>query len=78
MKLASFNINGINQRLDSLLNWLAVSRPDVVCLQELKAADNQFPLKAIREAEWWASPPVTQSAAPMFKLSPHASSGPIR
>ncbi|MDP9064853.1 MAG: endonuclease/exonuclease/phosphatase family protein, partial [Pseudomonadota bacterium] len=35
MKLATFNINGINQRLDALLDWLSTSAPDVVCLQEL-------------------------------------------
>ena len=37
MKIATFNINGINKRLPNLLAWLAATRPDVVCLQELKA-----------------------------------------
>jgi exonuclease III len=54
MKLATFNINGINQRLDALLEWLSVSEPDVVCLQELKADDNRFPVKAIRDAGYHA------------------------
>lgn len=54
MKLATFNINGINQRVDSLLAWLAASSPDIVCLQELKADDNKFPLKAIRDAGYGA------------------------
>jgi exodeoxyribonuclease-3 len=54
MKLATFNINGINQRIDSLLAWLAASSPDIICLQELKADDNKFPLKAIRDAGYGA------------------------
>jgi exodeoxyribonuclease III len=52
--LATLNINGINQRLDALLEWLALSDPDVVCLQELKADDNHFPVKAIRDAGYHA------------------------
>ena len=54
MKIATFNINGINQRIESLLRWLAASRPDVVCLQELKAVDHKFPLKVIRDAGYGA------------------------
>ncbi|MEK1928901.1 MAG: endonuclease/exonuclease/phosphatase family protein, partial [Pararhizobium sp.] len=41
MKIATFNINGVNRRLDNLLDWLNASSPDVVCLQELKATDVQ-------------------------------------
>ncbi|RUU60587.1 exodeoxyribonuclease III, partial [Mesorhizobium sp. M2C.T.Ca.TU.009.01.2.1] len=44
MKLATFNINNINSRLENLLAWLAKAKPDVVCLQELKCRDTQFPL----------------------------------
>jgi exodeoxyribonuclease-3 len=54
MKLATFNINGVNQRLEALLSWLSRAQPDVVCLQELKAADNRFPEKAIRDAGYGA------------------------
>ena len=54
MKLATFNINGINQRIEALLGWLATSAPDVVCLQELKADSNRFPAKAIRDAGYGA------------------------
>src|SRR5438105_11263983 len=54
MKIATFNINNINKRLVPLLNWLAEARPDVVCLQELKAADTQFPRSAIEEAGYRA------------------------
>ena len=50
MKIATFNINGINARLQALLKWLAQESPDVACLQELKAADTAFPAAAIREA----------------------------
>jgi exonuclease III len=39
MKIATFNINNVNRRLPNLLNWLKTSRPDVVCLQELKSTD---------------------------------------
>lgn len=49
MKIATFNINNINKRLDNLLTWLAKAAPDVVCLQELKAAQNAFPERALRE-----------------------------
>jgi exodeoxyribonuclease III len=49
VKIATFNINSVNRRLPNLLRWLDAGRPDVVCLQELKAADNQFPADAIRE-----------------------------
>ena len=54
MKVATFNINGINRRLDNLLAWLASARPDIVCLQELKAAQQAFPDEAIRDAGYSA------------------------
>jgi exodeoxyribonuclease-3 len=50
MKIATYNINGINGRLPSLLRWLESSAPDVVCLQELKAPSESFPEAAIRVA----------------------------
>jgi exodeoxyribonuclease-3 len=56
MRLATFNINNINKRLDNLLAWLAKAEPDVVSLQELKAEQGQFPASALRslgyEAVW--------------------------
>ena len=54
MKIASFNINNINRRLPNLLNWLREAKPDIVCLQELKAADAEFPADAIRQAGYHA------------------------
>jgi exodeoxyribonuclease-3 len=50
MKIATFNINNVNKRLANLLVWLRAAEPDVVCLQELKAADAEFPQKAIEQA----------------------------
>lgn len=50
MKIATFNVNGINGRLPVLLRWLEETRPDVVCLQELKAPNERFPEKSILAA----------------------------
>ncbi len=50
MKIATFNVNGVNGRLPVLLRWLAETRPDVACLQELKAPQEKFPEAAIRQA----------------------------
>ena len=55
MRIATFNINGVNTRLANLLQWLNEARPDVACLQELKATDAQFPAAAIREAGYAAA-----------------------
>ncbi|MGA7755029.1 MAG: endonuclease/exonuclease/phosphatase family protein, partial [Candidatus Sulfotelmatobacter sp.] len=56
LKVATFNINNINKRLDNLLAWLAKAEPDVVSLQELKAEQGAFPVNALRslgyEAVW--------------------------
>jgi exodeoxyribonuclease-3 len=54
MKIATFNVNGLNARLTSLLRWLEESRPDVVCLQELKTPQERFPEATIREAGYGA------------------------
>jgi exodeoxyribonuclease III len=54
MKIASFNINNIRKRLPNLLDWLREAGPDVVCLQELKATDAEFPAEAIRQAGYEA------------------------
>jgi exodeoxyribonuclease III len=48
VKIATFNINNVNKRLDNLLDWLARTTPDVVCLQELKAEQTSFPASAVR------------------------------
>ncbi|USI73201.1 exodeoxyribonuclease III [Sphingomonas morindae] len=54
MRIATFNVNGINARLPRLLEWLEETRPDVACLQELKADDDKFPRGAIEEAGYGA------------------------
>jgi exodeoxyribonuclease III len=54
MKIATFNINNVNRRLPNLLQWLKAARPDIACLQELKAADTEFPADAIRKAGYRA------------------------
>jgi exodeoxyribonuclease-3 len=54
MKIATFNVNGVNGRLRLLLDWLDLAKPDVVCLQELKAPQEKFPKDAIRDAGYGA------------------------
>ena len=54
IKVATFNINGVRSRLPSLLAWLDREKPDIACLQELKAPDEAFPIEAIREAGYGA------------------------
>ena len=55
LKLATFNINNVNRRLPNLLAWLEAARPDIVCLQELKAAQADFPHEAIEQAGYRAA-----------------------
>jgi exodeoxyribonuclease-3 len=54
MKIATFNVNGINGRLPVLLRWLEEAKPDVVCLQELKAPQDKFPEGAVEAAGYGA------------------------
>ncbi|MDB5208914.1 MAG: exodeoxyribonuclease [Flavisolibacter sp.] len=54
MKIATYNVNGVNGRLPVLLRWLAETAPDVVCLQELKAPQEKFPEEAIKDAGYGA------------------------
>ena len=54
MKIATFNVNGVNGRLTRLLEWLTEQAPDVACLQELKAPQENFPESAIRAAGYGA------------------------
>ena len=55
MRIATFNINGVNTRLPNLLQWLDETRPDVACLQELKAPQDRFPEAALRDAGYHAA-----------------------
>jgi exodeoxyribonuclease-3 len=54
VKIATFNVNGINGRLPVLLRWLAEAAPDMVCLQELKAPAAKFPAAALADAGYQA------------------------
>jgi exodeoxyribonuclease-3 len=54
MRIATFNVNGINGRLPVLLEWLAATSPDVACLQELKSPDERFPEAALEAAGYGA------------------------
>jgi len=66
MKIATFNVNDVNKRLSNLLAWLAETAPDVVCLQELKAAQDDFPMTAITRAGYnavWRGQPTWNGVA---------------
>jgi exodeoxyribonuclease-3 len=54
MKIATYNVNGVNGRLPVLLRWLKEAKPDIVCLQELKAPGDRFPEIAVRDAGYEA------------------------
>lgn len=54
MKIATFNINNVNRRLPNLLGWLRQAKPDIVCLQELKADHDAFPQQAVADAGYAA------------------------
>jgi len=50
MKIATYNVNGIRARLPRLIEWLEEQKPDIVCLQELKCADESLPSKDVEAA----------------------------
>ncbi len=54
MKIATYNANGVNGRLPVLLRWLEEARPDVLCLQELKAPQDKFPKTALADLGYYA------------------------
>jgi exodeoxyribonuclease-3 len=54
MRIATYNVNGINGRLANLLMWLQEAAPGIVCLQELKAPDDKFPAAALRASGYGA------------------------
>ena len=54
LKIATFNINNVVRRLPCLLTWLGKEAPDIVCLQELKATDREFPIRELRAAGYGA------------------------
>src|SRR3954467_11877072 len=54
MKIASYNVNGVNGRLPRLVEWLRETSPDVACLQEIKTSDPKFPATALEDAGYGA------------------------
>lgn len=52
MRIASWNVNSVRTRLEHVLNWLAAAQPDLLCLQETKVDDPQFPLDAFTDLGW--------------------------
>ena len=54
MRIATFNVNGVNGRLERLIEWLDEAQPDVACLQELKTSDEKFPAAALEKAGYGA------------------------
>lgn len=71
MRIATFNINGVNRRLPNLLGWLKRAQPDVVCLQELKAADTQFPAAELEAAGYsavWVGEPRWNGVAILSRI----------
>jgi len=54
MKIATYNVNGVNGRLPRLIEWLRESAPDIVCLQEIKTDDTKFPAPALEAAGYGA------------------------
>ena len=66
MKIATFNVNNINRRLPALLAWLQTAEPDIVCLQELKCTDRQFPATVLANAGYaavWVGQPTWNGVA---------------
>ena len=52
MRIATWNVNSIKQRLDNLTAWLAERQPDIVCLQETKCVDDAFPREPLEALEF--------------------------
>ncbi|WP_292037121.1 MULTISPECIES: exodeoxyribonuclease III [unclassified Brevundimonas] len=54
MRISTYNVNGVRGRLEVLLRWLEMRQPDIVCLQELKAPQEAFPIAALEKAGYGA------------------------
>jgi exodeoxyribonuclease-3 len=55
MKIVSWNINSLRRRQERFLGWLASTKPDIVCLQETKCTDEQFPALDLKAAGYFAA-----------------------
>lgn len=72
MKIATFNINGINARLPRLLEWLDEFEPDVACLQEIKCIDDNFPRLEFEAKGWHVETHGQKAFNGVALLSNHA------
>src|SRR5690349_22932899 len=54
LRIATYNVNGVNGRLPVLLRWLEETAPDIACLQEIKTSDDTFPSAALEAAGYRA------------------------
>ena len=72
MKIATYNVNSIGARLPVLLHWLASSKPDVACLQELKATDEKFPVDAFLQQFGYETVPVGNGRDAVFTVGREA------
>jgi exodeoxyribonuclease-3 len=54
MKIASWNINSLRKRQERLFEWLEKTKPDIVCLQEIKCTDEQFPQLALQSVGYYS------------------------
>jgi exodeoxyribonuclease-3 len=73
VKVATFNINNVNKRLANLLSWLADAKPDIVCLQELKAETKAFPQRELENAGYhclWQGQRTWNGVAILSKQEP--------
>ncbi|MFL6414135.1 MAG: exodeoxyribonuclease III [Bryobacteraceae bacterium] len=55
MKIATYNVNSLRKRLPLVLAWLEQHKPDVMCLQETKVQDSEFPIESFKEAGYQAT-----------------------
>jgi hypothetical protein len=72
MKLAAWNVNSLKVRLDQVLDWLALHRPDALRLQETKLEDDSFPAEAFRDAGWQVAWSGQKTYNGVAIVSPHA------
>ncbi len=70
-KATSFNANSVRVRLGAILDWLAREKPDVLCLQETKAEDKNFPLQEFENAGYYAVFKGQKSYNGVAIISPH-------
>ena len=75
MKIATWNVNSINSRLEHVLKWLKLSETDVLCLQETKCVDSKFPRAAFSEIGYSADMVGEKSYNGVAILSKHPISG---